>query len=98
MPPRPDATIAQIELNAIDLSWDLIARFQGEELPLAFYDDWVKVAADKARHFTMITGYLKQNNACYSDPPTTKDCGILPQTSNDILPWIASVPLVLEAR
>ena len=79
MPPRPDAAIAQIELNAIDLSCDLIARFQGKDLPLAFYDDWVKVAADKVRHFTMITGYLKQNNACYGDSPTTMDCGNLPQ-------------------
>ena len=40
--------VAHIELNAVDLHWDLIARFTDVELPLGFYDDWVR-AADEER-------------------------------------------------
>lgn len=34
---------------AIDLSWDIIARFTSFNMPKAFYDDFVKVAEDEAR-------------------------------------------------
>jgi uncharacterized ferritin-like protein (DUF455 family) len=34
---------------AVDLSWDLIARFADYNLPKEFFDDWVKVAEDEAR-------------------------------------------------
>ncbi len=34
---------------AIDLSWDIIARFTSFNMPNAFYDDFVKVAEDEAR-------------------------------------------------
>src|SRR3569623_1712962 len=37
--------VAHIELNAIDLAWDMIARF---EAPGAgFYDDWVRLADEE---------------------------------------------------
>ena len=52
--------LAHIELNAIDLAWDIIARFAGwtdgpgagtsPPLPRAFFDDWIRVADDEARH------------------------------------------------
>ena len=57
--------IAHIELNAIDLAWDLIARFSEEDLPQTFYNDWVDVAVDEARHFTMLAKYLTQQGAFY---------------------------------
>ena len=34
--------LAHIELNAVDLAWDIIARFTARDLPRAFYDDWVE--------------------------------------------------------
>ena len=40
--------IAHIEFNAIDLGWDIVLRFVGEDMPRAFYDDWVRVARDEA--------------------------------------------------
>ena len=40
--------LAHIELNAIDLAWDLVARFADPALPRAFFDDWVEVAAEEA--------------------------------------------------
>jgi len=62
--------ITHIELNVIDLAWDIIALFRNSDLPIAFYDDWVNVANDEAKHFSMLINYLNQNNACYGDFPT----------------------------
>lgn len=48
-------SLANIEQWAIDLSWDVIARFStfrlsnGEPLPRQFFDDFVKVAGDEAK-------------------------------------------------
>ncbi|KAB5591039.1 hypothetical protein CTheo_5534 [Ceratobasidium theobromae] len=48
--------LANIEQWAIDLAWDIIARFgsvkvAGEPLPPQFFADWVKVAEDEANAF-----------------------------------------------
>ena len=61
--------VAHIELNAIDLAWDIIARFTAEGLPRAFYDDWVGVAAEEARHFTLLTDRLAALGAAYGELP-----------------------------
>ena len=53
--------LAHIELNAIDLGWDIVARFRGEALPRAFFDDWVGVAADEARHFALALGAARRS-------------------------------------
>lgn len=48
-------SLANIEQWAIDLSWDIIARFSSVEfpdktkLPKEFFSDWVKVARDEAK-------------------------------------------------
>lgn len=34
---------------AIDLAWDIIARFTSFNMPKEFYDDFVKIAEDEAR-------------------------------------------------
>ena len=36
--------LAHIELNAVDLAWDIIVRFSDEALPRGYYDDWLSVA------------------------------------------------------
>ena len=41
--------LAHIELNAVDLAADIIARFAGPDLPRAFYDDWLKVADEEGK-------------------------------------------------
>ena len=88
--------IAHIELNAIDLAWDIIARFRNPDLSLAFFDDWVNVANDEARHFSMLTNYLNQNNACYRDFPAHDSLWeSAEKTPDDILSRLAIVPLVL---
>src|SRR5438105_15918580 len=50
--------LAHIELNAIDLAWDIIARFCREALPRSFFDDWVGVGAGEALHFDLLAGRL----------------------------------------
>ena len=43
-----EKAIAHIELNAIDLAWDMVARFTAEELPEEFYAEWVGVGDGEA--------------------------------------------------
>ena len=40
--------VGHIELNAVDLHWDIIARFAHVEMPIGFYDDWVKAADEES--------------------------------------------------
>jgi hypothetical protein len=42
---------AHIESYAIDLSWDILLRFAGADVPTEFYLDWLRVANDEAKHF-----------------------------------------------
>jgi uncharacterized ferritin-like protein (DUF455 family) len=91
--------LAHIELNAIDLAWDLVARFAGEELPRAFFDDWVVVAAEEACHFELLAGRLAELDAGYGDLPAHDGLWeAAAATADDLLARLAVVPLVLEAR
>jgi uncharacterized ferritin-like protein (DUF455 family) len=91
--------LAHIELNAIDLAWDLIARFGSESLPDAFYADWVEVAAEEAKHFALLEGRLEALGARYGDLPAHDGLWEAAQaTAHDLLARLAVVPLVLEAR
>ena len=91
--------LAHIEFNAIDLAWDIIVRFTSEDLPRAFYDDWVQVALDEAEHFAMLAERLTAKGAAYGDLPAHDglwEAAI--KTSDDLLARLALVPMVLEAR
>ena len=91
--------IAHIELNALDLAWDLIARFAGLSLPRGFYDDWITVADEEAAHFALVTKRLGELGAGYGDLPAHDGLWEAAQaTSHDLLARLAVVPLVLEAR
>jgi uncharacterized ferritin-like protein (DUF455 family) len=53
-------SLAHIESWAIDLSWDIIARFAlPERMDRAFYDDWAEVAAEEASHFELLAARLE---------------------------------------
>ncbi|HEV8028775.1 MAG TPA: ferritin-like domain-containing protein [Stellaceae bacterium] len=91
--------IAHIELNAIDLAWDLVARFAREDLPRAFFDDWVAVAAEEAKHHALLAARLAALGAAYGDLPAHDGLWEAAQaTAHDLLARLAVVPLVLEAR
>ncbi|MFC3050952.1 ferritin-like domain-containing protein [Kordiimonas pumila] len=90
--------IAHIELNAIDLAFDLIARFGGV-MPRAFTDDWVSVGDDEARHYTLIASRMKTLECLYGDLPAHDGLWQSALDTRNSLPArLAIVPMVLEAR
>ena len=91
--------LAHIELNAIDLAWDMIARFGSDDLPRAFLDDWVKVASDEARHHALLEGRLQALGSAYGELVAHDGLWEAAEaTAHDLLARLAIVPLVLEAR
>ena len=91
--------LAHIELNAIDLAWDIIARFSGENLPRQFFDDWVGVAAEEAEHFALLDARLRALDGAYGDLPAHDGLWeAAAATARDLIARLAVVPLVLEAR
>ena len=91
--------LAHIELNAIDLAWDIVARFAGDGLPRAFFDEWTAVAAEEAEHFALLRARLAALGARYGDLPAHDGLWeAAAATAGDLLARLAIVPLVLEAR
>lgn len=92
--------LAHIELNAIDLAADMIARFAGDPgLPEAFFTDWAGVAADEARHFLLLDDRLWALGSAYGELPAHDGLWeAAANTAHDLLARLAVVPLVLEAR
>lgn len=89
--------IAHIEFNAIDLAWDAAYRFRG--LPPAFHADWVRIAEDEARHFTLLRGRLQALDHDYGDFDAHNGLWEMAEkTAHDGLARMALVPRVLEAR
>lgn len=92
-------SLAHIELNAIDLAFDIAGRFTGEDLPRAFLDDWVSVGDDEARHFAMLQARLAAHGAAYGDLPAHDGLWqAAEETRHDLMARLAVVPMVLEAR
>lgn len=91
--------LAHIELNAIDLAADILVRFGDELLPRDFYDDWISVLDEEAKHFMLLRDRLAGFGASYGDLPAHDGLWqAATDTSDDILARLAVVPLVLEAR
>lgn len=89
--------IAHIEFNAINLAWDAVQRFR--DMPDAFYSDWAGVAADEARHFTLLAGRLRELGHEYGDFDAHDGLWEMARkTAHDCLARMALVPRVLEAR
>ncbi len=89
--------IAHIEFNAINLAVDACLRFAG--LPAAYYDDWLSVARDEARHFGLLRERLIALGHDYGDFPAHNGLWeAAEKTAHDVLARMALVPRVLEAR
>ena len=89
--------LAHIELNAVDLAWDLIARF--ESPGPGFYDDWVRVADEEAGHHGLLSGRLAEYGVAYGDLPAHDGLWEKAEaTAHDLLARLAVVPMVMEAR
>ncbi|PWR23579.1 ferritin-like domain-containing protein [Zavarzinia compransoris] len=91
--------VAHIELNAIDLHWDIVARFTATPLPVDFYDDWVRTADEEARHFELLSDCLHARGSFYGDLPAHAEMWRAAEdTAHDLLARLTVVPMVLEAR
>ena len=91
--------IAHIELNAVDLALDIVARFAGEPMPLTFYDGWMQVAYEEAKHFKLVRDRVRALGADYGDLPAHDGLWqAAHDTRNDLTARLAVVPLILEAR
>lgn len=103
--------VAHIELNAIDLACDLVARFAADgafeaepdqpdqAVRRAFINDWLHVAEDEARHFTMVCDRLADYDAVYGDLPAHGGLWAAARdTAHDLSARLAVAPLMLEAR
>ncbi|HTH97611.1 MAG TPA: ferritin-like domain-containing protein [Stellaceae bacterium] len=90
--------LAHIELNAIDLACDILARFACG-LPPEFATDWLNVAAEEAKHFMLLSARLRAYDAGYGDLPAHDGLWqAADATADDVLARLAVVPMVLEAR
>ena len=89
--------IAHIELNAIDLALDICWRFPG--MPEAFYRDWLRIAQEEAKHFTLLREHLLTLGFDYGDFDAHNALwDMAERTKHDLLARIALVPRTLEAR
>ena len=96
--------VAHIELNAIDLAADMIARFTlhpriAEEDRLDFVSDWSSVCDDESRHFLLLADRLNALGIAYGDHPAHNGLWEAAQSTRNNFPArVAIAPLVLEAR
>ena len=91
--------IAHIELNAVDLHWDIIARFSDIPMPRGYYDDWVKAADDESKHFNLLADCLEAEGSEYGAFPAHAGMWrAAEETAGDLMARLAIVPMVLEAR
>lgn len=90
-------SIAHIELNAIDLALDVVWRFA--DMPEAFYTDWVRIAQEEAKHFSLLRQHLVDLGFDYGDFPAHNTLwDMAERTKGDILARIGIVPRTMEAR
>lgn len=91
--------VAHIELNAVDLHWDIVARFTDHPMPLGFYDDWVKAADEESKHFNLLCDRLEAMGSHYGALPAHAGMWRAAEdTAQDFKGRLAVVPMVLEAR
>jgi len=89
--------LAHIEFTAINLALDAAYRFQG--LPADFYADWLKVAAEEAYHFRLLSDHLRGLGHDYGDFAAHAGLWELAvKTAHDPLARMALVPRLMEAR
>lgn len=89
--------ITHIEFNAINLALDAAHRFA--DMPIAYYADWLRVAAEEAHHFALLNKHLASLGYCYGDFDAHAGLWEMAQkTTHDPLLRMALVPRVLEAR
>ncbi|GAA5920239.1 hypothetical protein JCM1841_000436 [Sporobolomyces salmonicolor] len=102
--------LAAIEQWAIDLAVDCVARFydwrvgaddgkEGKRMPWSFVADFLKVAEDEAKHFTLLSERLEQLGSKYGDLAVHNGLWeSATATSHSLFARLAVIHLVHEAR
>ena len=68
-------------------------------MPVAFYMDWLRVAAEEALHFQLLNQHLRTLGYSYGDFPSHDGLwSMTHQTRHDPIARMALVPRLLEAR
>jgi uncharacterized ferritin-like protein (DUF455 family) len=63
-------SLAHTESWAVDLSWDIVARFGAAmRMPRGFFDDFARVAQDEGRHYTVLSARLRELGSHYGALP-----------------------------
>ncbi|KAJ5722652.1 hypothetical protein N7488_000687 [Penicillium malachiteum] len=98
--------LANIELWAIDLAIDICVRFAtfrtektSQELPRAYFHDWLKVASDEAKHFSLLRARIEELGSYFGALPVHHTLWLSAQeTAYDLRARISIIALVHEAR
>jgi len=99
--------LANIEQWAIDLAIDICIRFSSFEtnskppvtLPQTFYHDWLKVANDEAKHFSLLRSRLEELGSYFGALPVHHGLwDSARMTAHDLRARISIIALVHEAR
>ena len=89
--------LAHIEFNAVNLALDALWRFTG--MPAQYYSDWLRVAEEEAKHYSMLSAHLQVLGYQYGDFIAHDSLWeMVEKTSDDIVARMALVPRTLEAR
>jgi uncharacterized ferritin-like protein (DUF455 family) len=99
--------LANIELWAIDLAIDICVRFSTfktteespHELPRAYFHDWLKVASDEAKHFSLLRTRIEEMGSHFGELPVHHGLWqSATETAHDLRSRISIIALVHEAR
>jgi len=102
--------LANIEQWAIDLAIDICVRFAtfqttatdnsaSQNLPRTFYYDWLKVANDEAKHFSLLRARLEELGSHFGALPVHHGLwDSATMTAHDLRARISVIALVHEAR
>ncbi|RWA03543.1 hypothetical protein EKO27_g11563 [Xylaria grammica] len=102
--------LANIEQWAIDLAIDICVRFAtfqtvattnsvAQNLPRTFYYDWLKVANDEAKHFSLLRARLEELGSHFGALPVHHGLWeSAAMTAHDLRARISVIALVHEAR
>ena len=88
---------AHIEFNAINIALDAVYRFRS--LPEKFISDWLLVASEEARHFSLLNSELVRRGSHYGAYEAHRGLwDMVCKTRGDELHRMALVPRVMEAQ
>eukprot|EP00189_Rhodosorus_marinus_P014030 CAMPEP_0184746748 /NCGR_PEP_ID=MMETSP0315-20130426/9278_1 /TAXON_ID=101924 /ORGANISM="Rhodosorus marinus, Strain UTEX LB 2760" /LENGTH=269 /DNA_ID=CAMNT_0027219471 /DNA_START=52 /DNA_END=861 /DNA_ORIENTATION=- len=92
-------SLCHIEQVAVNLAWDIVARFADQDLPRAFYDEWVRVAGEEAKHYKILSERLQELDSKYGSLPAhNRLWESATETADSLEARLAIVHMVHEAR